>query len=44
VIASIEEAEVINRILDHLGGMPAPAARIDPAPPGRGPPPGTRLI
>jgi hypothetical protein len=44
VIASIEEADVICRILGHLGGEPAPAARFDPAPPGRGPPPGTRLI
>jgi hypothetical protein len=44
VIASIEEADVIRRILDHLGGGPAPATRFDLAPPGRGPPPGTRLI
>ena len=44
VIACIVEADVICRILDHLGGGPAPATRFDPAPPGRGPPPGPRLL
>jgi hypothetical protein len=44
VIASTDEADVIGRILDHLGDVPAPAARFDPAPPGRGPPPRTPWI
>jgi hypothetical protein len=42
VIASIEEAEVISRILGHLGIEQGPADRRAPAPPGRGPPPGPR--
>jgi hypothetical protein len=44
VIASIEEADVIDRILGHLGGGPVPADGFDPSPPGRGPPPGMVLI
>jgi hypothetical protein len=44
VIASLEEADVIDRILGHLGGGPVPADGFDPWPPGRGPPPGMVLI
>jgi hypothetical protein len=32
------EADVIDRILGHLGGGHSTAERFDPAPPGRGPP------
>jgi hypothetical protein len=37
VIASIEEPEVIERILDHLGRADEP---LDPADPSRAPPQG----
>jgi DNA mismatch endonuclease (patch repair protein) len=35
-ILSIEEGDVIGRILAHLVGEPAPADDFDPSPPGRG--------
>lgn len=43
VIARIEEADVISRILGHPGGERSTADR-DPAPPRRGPPTGTLPI
>jgi len=43
-IALIEAAEVICPILGHLGGERLTGDRIDPAPPGRGPPPGALSI